>query len=413
MTRTLLLLVAFTGSGWAQNAGAKARVAVDELPVYLKMKAEGPPLKMLFKGDSVVIGLVLFGDDITWCAVSKPLESKRLGYVSCESLEPDKGEKPAQPEPVPVPKPPAQPIKIREIEPPPIKVRELPQHTADQLLKSARESGAIPDPAELKPPPAAAVTEAPENFVELALDRSGALRDIRMYVQRTNLISFLDRTRLAKINQKLLQNAIFEHFRAEIFDKNMAKKLAQANDPAHMPHLIAWVRSENTEAVENALRDASRADARQGLVKFASDLTAKPPPEGRLRLVHRLYDATHTTEREVHTTMSLVRAVALAMNPVLPKDLRSDARALDDSLKIVEAKYLPVMRNARLVHLLFAFRDLSDAQLEPYVAFWESTTGKWFSKNVEQGFTQASDQIGARFAKELPGRIRSQTPSTP
>jgi hypothetical protein len=435
MNRAILLLLWSAAAASAQNAGASARVAVEKLPVYAKMKAEGEPAKMLFKGDAVIIGLVLFGDDITWCAVTKVGETRRLGYVACESLEPDRAgtisaptespaATPAEPPPLP-PKKTMEPIRIREVPTTPVKVRELSRHTADELLKNARASGAIPDPAGLKPPEPLPVPEAPppapepapkteppanlaETSVNFALDRGGISREITMYVQRTNLMSFLDRNRLAKIDQNLLKQVVASHFQPKGIEQAVTAKLAASYNPSLMPKLMVWLRSENTEKVEAALENASREEARRDLVTFAGKITENPPPRERLLLIHRLYDATLSAEREVGTTMTLVRALASAMNPLLPKDLRFQAADLDQSLKTVEAKYLPVMKNARMVHLLFAFRHLPDSDLEPYVLFWESETGKWLTRNIDAGYSEAGGQISGRLIQDLPGRIRNQ-----
>src|SRR5437764_11113233 len=104
------LLVAAVGRGQTVGAGARAVVASDTLPVYSAMSASSVVKTTLQRGDAVVIGLVLFGDDITWCAVSKGGETRRLGFVSCEFLEQDRG----QASSAPPPKPPQPPITIRE-----------------------------------------------------------------------------------------------------------------------------------------------------------------------------------------------------------------------------------------------------------------------------------------------------------
>src|SRR5437016_9201427 len=107
-----LALLATTARGQTVAAGARAVVASDTLPVYTAMSASSVVKATLQRGEQLTIGLVLFGDDITWCAVSRTGETRRLGFASCEFLEPDRG--PASPAAA---KPKPQPITIRDAPP--------------------------------------------------------------------------------------------------------------------------------------------------------------------------------------------------------------------------------------------------------------------------------------------------------
>src|SRR5881394_272858 len=82
-----LALLATSAQAQTVAAGARAVVNSDKLPVYNSMSVTSPVKATLGRGEAVTIGLVLFGDDVTWCAVSKTGDNKRLGYVSCEFLE--------------------------------------------------------------------------------------------------------------------------------------------------------------------------------------------------------------------------------------------------------------------------------------------------------------------------------------
>src|SRR6266852_8006125 len=91
----------------------------------------------LKRGEVVIIGLVLFGSDTTWCAISKAGQSKRLGFASCEFLEPDRGLT-AAPEAPPAPPPKSEPVTIREVPPPapaPVREPELPAITQSEFVE--------------------------------------------------------------------------------------------------------------------------------------------------------------------------------------------------------------------------------------------------------------------------------------
>src|SRR5215216_1434903 len=112
-----LCLALLATSAHAQQtvaAGARAVVSADSVPVYGTMSSTGEVKTTLKRGDRVLIGLVLFGDDTTWCAVTRPDETRRLGFASCEFLEQDRGSATAAPPPAAAPK---KAISIRDVPP--------------------------------------------------------------------------------------------------------------------------------------------------------------------------------------------------------------------------------------------------------------------------------------------------------
>src|SRR5260370_12651065 len=153
----ILALLATAANAQTVAAGARAVVGADPLPVYAKMSQAGDVLVTLKRGDIVTIGLVLFDADITWCAISRAGEAKRLGFASCEFLEPDRSSKAVEPpgltpppEPLPKPKP-----VIREPPPPkpPPAPNPIPQppHFVQRVLKRPRFPPALP-PSTHTPP---------------------------------------------------------------------------------------------------------------------------------------------------------------------------------------------------------------------------------------------------------------------
>src|SRR5204862_3690795 len=101
----------------------------------------------LQRGELLTIGLVLFGDDITWCAVSRSGETRRLGFVSCEFLEPDRGSGGAP--------------SAAKPKPAPITIRDAPPELVASVAASAPIAvPVVPPPPPAMPPPAPAIVES-------------------------------------------------------------------------------------------------------------------------------------------------------------------------------------------------------------------------------------------------------------
>ena len=472
VSRSLCLALLATSAHAQQTvgAGAKAVVNSDSLPVYGAMSSSGEVKATLKRGDRVTIGVVLFGDDVTWCAITKAGETRRLGFASCEFLEQDRGGVTTAPPP---PVEPKKPIPVREVplpppaattvppepvapskpaqavgketapaEPvpaPPAAVELPPPKTIPALEPPVREPDppapvAIPLPsdpallaplapvipptsppvAEPAPVPAPHPTESapatpplnPADFVETALDNSGLRASLARYTRTTNLISFLDRGRLAEIDVAALDRVLSEQFEPAVFSRAIGDQIGKNYSPKLLPELVEWLRSPVTQKLAGLERRALEPESREELVAFAADLSKSRPAESRLELAHRLYDASKICDVEVESTIALVYTVALAIGPALPKEKRYSAGELDRALGSVKSRYRSIMKNARLVHYLFAYQSASEAELEQYVVFLESESGRLFVSLIGKGFYDATEAISRRLLIEIPRNLK-------
>src|SRR5262245_5995972 len=391
----LALLAATAAQAQTVTAGARALVNSDTLPVYASMSDSTEVKVALKRGEVVIIGLVLFGSDTTWCAISKAGQSKRLGYVSCEFLEPDRGLT-AAPEAPPAPPLKSEPIKIREIPQAPVTVREVPPATPppDPVLA----------PAPVREPEPPAITQS--EFVELLLDGAGLRSSFVNYTQSTHLLSFLDKGRLAEIELPTLERVLSKWFRPGAFYMAVGGQVSKNYSPERIFKVVEWLRSPVTNKLAALERRAFSPDAREELMAFAGNLSEKPPSQPRLVLVHRLYEALRTCDMEVEVTIALVHAVAQAIGPALPKEKRYSAAELDRALGAVKARYRSIMKNAGIVHYLFAYRDVSDEELDQYVGFLETENGKWLIAVVDKGFLDASESISRGLRTDIPRNVK-------
>jgi hypothetical protein len=381
-----LALLAAAAQAQTVAAGARAKVGTDTLPVYAKMSQSGDVLVTLKRGDMVTIGLVLFDSDVTWCAISKAGETKRLGFASCEFLEPDRSS--AAPEPPGLAPPPSSPPPAPLPKPKPVTIRE-------------------PTPTAPPPPKPASI---PDDFVDTVLDGLGLRSAIANYTQTTRLLSFLDKGRLAEIDVPVLDRVLGQQFQPGPFYLAIGDQVHKGYSPERLPALAEWLHSPLARKLADLDRRAYAPESRQELVEFAGSLSTTPPPQPRLLLIHRLYEATRICDMEVEATIALVHTTAQAISPALPKEKRYGANELDRALGGVKSRYRSVMRNAKLVQLLFAYQSASDAELEQYAGFLESDDGKWLISTIDKGFFDATGAISRRLQAEIQRNLKPRRP---
>ena len=423
---SLAILLAAATRAQTVNAGARAVVSADTLPVYTAMSESGGPKTTLKRGDKVVIGMVLFGSDTTWCAVSREGEAKRLGYASCESLERERTPAPEAPAPAqapveppvkPAPKP--APVKAREMPPAPAAVHEpAPKPNpapAPALIREpapkALPTPALPAPAAPATPPPPPESGAPrpsKDFIDTVLDDTGLRAEITDYAQAARPDAFLDKGRLAEIDAAALDRVLRKRLQAGAILEAIAAQLRRSYSAPRMASLAEWLRSPAAGKLGSLERRAYAPASRQDLVEFAGTLAKSPPPEARLLLIHRIYNAMRTCDMEVETTIALVYTTAQAIDPALPKEKRYSTSELDRAMGGVKSRYRAVMKNARIVRYLFAFQSASDAELEQYAAFFESDTGIWLIAAVDKGFLGAAESISQRLREDIPRLVKAR-----
>ncbi|MBI3470979.1 MAG: hypothetical protein HY013_06445 [Candidatus Solibacter usitatus] len=266
-----------------------------------------------------------------------------------------------------------------------------------------REAPELEAPAEplrvVAPAPAVAVSPLPLT-PQLILDRCGAASQIAQFVRGANFLSYLDKNRLAAIDAAALRALVSKHFQVTAFHRSIAGRL----EPLP-PSARAWLESPLGRWMADLSKRASTAASRDELVAFAGGLKDAPPPQSRLVLVHRLFDAGRPLDMELDATMATVRAIAEGINPLLPDAQRFGRADLDRALASVRSTLVPVLKNARIVQLLFTYRSVDEGELEELVRFWESESGRWLTAAVEQGFAEAAGRIGERLRAEIPRRL--------
>jgi hypothetical protein len=416
----LALFAAVAAQAQSVAAGARAVVNNDTLPVYAAMSESADVRTTLKRGDTVIIGLVLFGSETTWCAISRVGETKRLGFASCEFLEPDRGQAaaattaptppPSKPKPVTIREIPQAAITVREVPavPPPAPVVPEPAPIAPPLAAAPIVESALP-----KPNPAPATVPVPEpaairesDFVEALLDGSGLRSSLANYTQSTHLLTFLDKGRLAEIELPSLERVLSEQFQPAAFYAAIGGQLRENYSPERSAAIAGWLRSAATAKLASLESQTFGPKARDDLVAFAGGLGASPPTQPRLVLIHRIYDALRICDMEVEATIALVHTLAQAIGPVLPKEKRYSAAELDRALGAVKSRYRALMKNARIVHYLFAYRTASDEELEQYVNFLESENGRWLISLIDKGFYDTTETISRNLKAEIPRKVK-------
>ena len=203
-------------------------------------------------------------------------------------------------------------------------------------------------------------------------------------------ISSQDRATIDRIaSTNFDADAIYSRIKLE-FERNLdSGKLAEA---------LAWYRSPLGKRITGL---ELMALAFENGWDSAVSIERKQASTQRIALVERLDAGGGASETTVDVTLSIVRSLTRAFQPVLPVSARVSNAQLEDQIAVARSRTLEQIRGACLVSMLLAYRSLTDQELVEYVQFVESEAGQWYMSVMNSALLSAVDVAAAATAGEL------------
>lgn len=224
-------------------------------------------------------------------------------------------------------------------------------------------------------------------------------RNAVRFAERTSAPAARDPAHIAELERILRethdQQTLFGTAAEFVQQRFDAKKFLPAVDTWTSSPVAVRVFSARAAAVASQGGDESRAAARA----FFDRLSTEPPAARRMDLVRRLDLASREAELTVQVTVSMLRLgddIATALGPAAP----GSPAPLDEPTRERVEK---TIREQAPLTLLYALRDLPDADLQKAVEFWESDAGKWYaetlSKAVDASLARAREDAVLRTTR--------------
>jgi hypothetical protein len=146
-------------------------------------------------------------------------------------------------------------------------------------------------------------------------------------------------------------------------------------------------------------------DAAARIRAFSERLVDNRPSVERHVLIRRLDTAMGATSVQLEMMGATIQGLSSSMGAGAPN--REQVRGI---MAGVQEQGVVPMKNHVLLSLLFAYQTVGDDELRDYLAFWESSAGRWFVTTVSTGLVQAvaraAETAGRRMKATGPGGKR-------
>jgi hypothetical protein len=203
------------------------------------------------------------------------------------------------------------------------------------------------------------------------------------------------RGRLSGEDRVTIDRIVSERFAAETLYARIEREFERNFDGAKLAEALEWYGSPLGKRITGLELAALVVGAQ------AADLENIGPSSRRLELLQRLDVGGGASETTVDVTMVIVRNMVRAFQPVLPAVARLSRGQLEDKIAQARSRTLDQIRQACLLTMLFAYRELSDEELDRYVQFVESESGQWYMNLMNSALLTAVDRAAEATAAEL------------
>jgi hypothetical protein len=199
-----------------------------------------------------------------------------------------------------------------------------------------------------------------------------------------------------------LNSMVAEAFDAKAMNASVQKHIQSNLAKNDIRAALAWLSSPLGEKITRLEEDASTPAAYTEMQAMADTLLKNTARAAQLR---KLDGAVKATESGVRVALNIQISLLTAMSSVLPKDKRPSADEIKGQVNKNSEQVRSMVEQDTLLSFLYTYRTLTDAEIDQYIAFAESNSGRKYhaatSKGVSDAVVQASRTLGGMLGRSM------------
>ena len=274
-----------------------------------------------------------------------------------------------------------------------------------------------PQPDELAPPSASVPTTdgpaAPSPVIQEFMELSGLHQQLEWMAVNTRSQLQAQLGALEAEERASVDRVAAVAFGAQRLQGLVSESLSARVDDAKVAQAAAWFRTASGRKIIAAEIAAAMPQAQEEIARFARGRATNPIDPKRVERLQRLDEAAGSSEFSFDVLVAVGEGMRRGAEPFLPVERRRAMGTPDREIASARPKAIEQLRATTLISLEFAYRDISDAELDGYLAFLSSPGGRWLTAEVHQALlhavrTSTEDAIVA-IAQVIPPHRWGQT----
>lgn len=258
----------------------------------------------------------------------------------------------------------------------------------------------------------AAPTDERAAQIDELLELTGLRRSLAQVPELAQMLVQKQAGQLSPSDQARLAEGVARALRWEALGGPVRDALQAGFDPARVSTLLAWLRAPLARRLTDLEVAASSPEAQREIERLAAQLQTSRPPQTRIALIQRLDTASGSADMNVDFMVAIFKTMAETV--VRRQGVAATARPgeMDQYVKQLRAQLEQPIRTSAFLFMLYAYRSVSEADLEQYVQFMESDAARWLSRAIRQGLLNAAGGAGGAMGDvvvELTTEARRRT----
>ena len=200
------------------------------------------------------------------------------------------------------------------------------------------------------------------------------------------------------------------------FDPGSANKKLIAYSKKRMnkqivAEVLAWFKTPLGRKITDAENVTSSAEAQKDMVRYISNLQNNPPSQDRVLVLEKFVEASGVVEISADMGIKLLKGMNVSINLALPEERRIDKERIETIIEKAKPALVQQLRHQLTLGSYFIYRNISNEDLEGYIAFLKSDSGSKFFKigtdAVISIFVEHFADIGGEIASTLPPIVKA------
>lgn len=178
-------------------------------------------------------------------------------------------------------------------------------------------------------------------------------------------------------------------FGAERLQALVQQSLSAHPDEAKLAQALTWYRTPLGRKIIAAELVTAMPQSQGEIAAYVKARAANPPDPGRLERLRRLDETAGTTEFTFNVVLAVAEGLRRGVEPFVSVERARAMANADREVAGARPRVLDTLRSTTLVNSEFAYRSVSDGELDAYLAFLASPGGRWLIAGVQRALLHA------------------------
>jgi hypothetical protein len=218
--------------------------------------------------------------------------------------------------------------------------------------------------------------------------------------------NFIDLSDLSDDDIDTLRELLTTSFDAKALSRDVQTQLQADYVPVRAATVLALLRKPLSRKITALEEQANSPASAQAFKDFVADLALHEPDPDRVAMLKELDKVSHSTDTailiQIEIAKTLVQSVAVfdtSRRPLSPAEMDELVLSLKDELTTS-------LRNHVLIWSLFAYRSLTDSEIEAYISTYKNTDMQWFMRISSAALIKAMGHAAQQAGVSI-GRLRN------